>query len=296
MYSEKEKGLIIENIIKRNETVHCQTEDEAMRVLSIANKLGLTWVDGDEYGEKTYWNYYKNKTAYSLVDGYVDTLDYFPEENDNIIKAKEFIERYEKFKDKIGMEYSNKIKLLGNEIVHCNTEDEANLVLGVAHELGYKWCTGSSFKGKNNYMRFGCKTCYWITAGEYCDIDYYKEIGKTIISAEEFLSRHNIISKKRDIYKELQELINNDPEKESILQEAERIVNGDRQADYSDPVENFKRIATIASVLIGKEITAKDCCKVMMAVKLAREANKHKRDNLVDLCGYNHILNLIEES
>lgn len=85
-------------------------------------------------------------------------------------------------------------------------------------------------------------------------------------------------------------------EKESILQEAERIVNGDRQADYNDPIENFKRIATIASVLIGNEISPKDCCKVMMAVKLAREANKHKRDNLVDLCGYNHILNLIEES
>lgn len=185
-------------IIKDDEVVHCKTEEEARAVFEIANKLGLTWSDGEEYGENTYWGYYKNKTAYSLVDGEVYSLDHFPEEKNNIIKAKEF------------------------------------------------------------------------------------------------LSRHNIISKKRDIHKELQELINNDPEKESILQEAERIVNGDRQADYADPVENFDRIAKIASILNGREMTSKECCIVMIAVKLSREANKPKRDNRVDLCGYIHILDKIE--
>ena len=41
-------------------------------------------------------------------------------------------------------------------------------------------------------------------------------------------------------------------ETESILSEAERIVNGERQADYSDPVENFKHISAIASANMGK--------------------------------------------
>lgn len=265
--------------------------------MGIANKLGLTWSDGEEYWEKTYWGYYKNKTAYSLVDGEVYSLDHFPKENYNIIKAKEFIERYEKFKDKIEMEDSNKIKLLENEVVHCNTEDKANFVLGVAHDLGYKWSSGKSFIIKTNYDEYKTHTCYRLTKGSFGSIACYKSVGKTIISAEEFLARHNKpLSTELSISKQVEEIINKDPEKESILQEAERIVNGDRQADYSDPVENFKRIATIASVLIGNEISPKDCCKVMMAVKLAREANKHKRDNLVDLCGYNHILNLIEES
>ena len=85
-------------------------------------------------------------------------------------------------------------------------------------------------------------------------------------------------------------------ETESILSEAERIVNGERQADYSDPVANFKHIADIASAIMAKDITAEECCIVMIAVKLARENYKHKRDNLVDLAGYVEILNRIKES
>ena len=84
--------------------------------------------------------------------------------------------------------------------------------------------------------------------------------------------------------------------KESILQEADRIVNGERQTDYSDPVENFKQIASIASTILKKELSAEDCCVVLMAVKLARESYKHKRDNLVDLAGYTEILNRIKTS
>lgn len=83
---------------------------------------------------------------------------------------------------------------------------------------------------------------------------------------------------------------------ESILSEAERIVNGDRQADYSDPVANFKHIAEIASAIMAKDITAEECCIVMIAVKLAREEYKHKRDNLVDLAGYVEILHRIKEN
>ena len=85
-------------------------------------------------------------------------------------------------------------------------------------------------------------------------------------------------------------------ETESILSEAERIVNGDRQADYSDPVENFRHIAAIASAIRKKELTSEDCAVVLMAVKLARENFKHKRDNLVDLAGYTEILYRIKES
>ena len=83
---------------------------------------------------------------------------------------------------------------------------------------------------------------------------------------------------------------------ESILSEAERIVNGDRQADYSDPVENFKHIADIASAISKENLSPTTCAIVMIAVKLARENYKHKRDNLVDLAGYVEILSRIKES
>lgn len=88
----------------------------------------------------------------------------------------------------------------------------------------------------------------------------------------------------------------NDTINKSILSEAEDIVNGSRHSDYGDANESFSRIATIASVMTGKELSPEDCCAVMMAVKLVRESFNHKRDNLVDLCGYANILNEIRES
>ena len=82
----------------------------------------------------------------------------------------------------------------------------------------------------------------------------------------------------------------------AISSEAESILGGDRQSDYSDPVKNFDSIAKLASILNGRDMTDIECCNVLIAVKLIRERYKHKRDNLVDLCGYAEILNRIEEN
>lgn len=80
----------------------------------------------------------------------------------------------------------------------------------------------------------------------------------------------------------------------SILLEAHKIVNGDRKADYGDSNQNLKNIAELAR-LQGVEIDAIGVAKVLMSVKLAREGYKHKRDNLVDLCGYAELLNRLYE-
>ena len=81
----------------------------------------------------------------------------------------------------------------------------------------------------------------------------------------------------------------------SILSDAEEIVDGSRQSDYGDARESFGRVATIASVMTGKELAPEDCCAVLMAVKLVRESFAHRRDNLVDLCGYAELLNRLKE-
>lgn len=82
----------------------------------------------------------------------------------------------------------------------------------------------------------------------------------------------------------------------SILSEAEEIVNGIRHSDYGDPVESFERIANTASMIAGRDLSPNECCAVLMAVKLVRESFAHKRDNLIDLCGYAYIMNEIKES
>jgi hypothetical protein len=82
---------------------------------------------------------------------------------------------------------------------------------------------------------------------------------------------------------------------ESILIQAEKLVNGARQEDYDDPIKNWELTAKIASLLTGINLSSTDCLKIMQAVKLAREAYKHKEDNNVDLCGYTEILNRVEK-
>lgn len=78
----------------------------------------------------------------------------------------------------------------------------------------------------------------------------------------------------------------------TILDEAKRITSADRQADYGHPADDFAKTALMwTGILAGKlrkgaVITAMDVPLCMIAVKLARQVHRHKRDNLVDIAGY----------
>lgn len=74
--------------------------------------------------------------------------------------------------------------------------------------------------------------------------------------------------------------------KETILEEAQRLITGDRNRTYDHPLDNFQRIADIWSVVLGIKVTAEQVGLCMVGVKLAREAYMPKRDNLVDGAGY----------
>jgi hypothetical protein len=84
-----------------------------------------------------------------------------------------------------------------------------------------------------------------------------------------------------------------------ILDEAAELVYGKRGEDYGPPSEDFSRAIAIYRAWTGSAmiISPVDHARYMMCVKLAREAHVHKRDNLVDLCGYAQILcDLLEGS
>ena len=66
-----------------------------------------------------------------------------------------------------------------NTVIHCETEKEAKRILDMAHELGYKWLYGSSFKDYNNWG--GDYTCYDLSKGMYGSLRYYINEGYTII-------------------------------------------------------------------------------------------------------------------
>ena len=73
---------------------------------------------------------------------------------------------------------------------------------------------------------------------------------------------------------------------ESILLEADRLINGERRQDYGDVRKSFDDVATGWSLIIGAPVTATQVALCMTWLKTMREVNAHKRDNLVDLAGY----------
>lgn len=81
----------------------------------------------------------------------------------------------------------------------------------------------------------------------------------------------------------------------SILLEAMEATQGPRAAAYGPPRQNWDRTADIATAITGYQMDASTCCKVAIAMKLARliETPKH-RDSIVDLAGYAWVLSELE--
>ena len=89
--------------------------------------------------------------------------------------------------------------------------------------------------------------------------------------------------------------------KESILEEAQRLVHGERGENYGHPFDDFGRTAGMLSHLLhdklrdGVTLNARDVAMMMICVKLSRERNKPKRDNRADGAGYFETLQLVME-
>jgi hypothetical protein len=86
----------------------------------------------------------------------------------------------------------------------------------------------------------------------------------------------------------------------NILEEANQIAGDNRQRDYGHPKINHDRIAAIWNVQLGNKlkepIAAREVALMMIGVKLAREVNTPKRDNLLDIAGYVRCIDLIDEA
>lgn len=78
--------------------------------------------------------------------------------------------------------------------------------------------------------------------------------------------------------------------KQSILAEAETLINGPRKDSYGPVEKSFNRIAELATIFTGHKLTGVDIAWIMIALKLGREISSHSRDNLVDLAGYTGLL------
>ena len=82
-------------------------------------------------------------------------------------------------------------------------------------------------------------------------------------------------------------------EKEPLYDEARHLVSGDRRESYGPIAESFQRVAAAyTGILMGrtisteKPVTPQEVALMFIVAKCVREANQHKRDNIVDIYGY----------
>ena len=84
---------------------------------------------------------------------------------------------------------------------------------------------------------------------------------------------------------------------ETILEEAERLVAGDRQWAYDHPKDNCTRIGQIWGTILERDsIPPETVALMMIGLKVARQMFRPTRDNLVDIAGYSRVIDLILET
>ena len=81
---------------------------------------------------------------------------------------------------------------------------------------------------------------------------------------------------------------------QELLEEANKLIGGDRQTDYGDKLTNHENIADFWSIFLKTKITPHDVAICMALVKVARLMNQHKKDSYIDMAAYAAIAGEIE--
>jgi len=76
------------------------------------------------------------------------------------------------------------------------------------------------------------------------------------------------------------EILGSDVKRESAVEEAQRLVHGDRGQAYGHPLEDFTADAAAMNAYL---------------MKVMREAERPKRDNRVDIAGYAETLQMVHD-
>ena len=93
----------------------------------------------------------------------------------------------------------------------------------------------------------------------------------------------------------------NGTREDTILEEAQRLVYSERNAEYGHPYDDYERVGAMWGAMLKNWASSGEAaippelaCLMMCAVKISREVNRPKRDNRVDLAGYAACVDRIE--
>ena len=77
----------------------------------------------------------------------------------------------------------------GKYVMHCKTEEEAEIFCKYLHSIGRTWSSGYSYLSENYWYIYKELTCYNFNYGTYGDKPYYEEKGYTILEMEDFMDK-----------------------------------------------------------------------------------------------------------
>lgn len=83
---------------------------------------------------------------------------------------------------------------------------------------------------------------------------------------------------------------------ESILQEAYRLIHGERANEYGPPSKNFADVARGWSEILGHTVEADQVALCMIWLKICRYQNGKSRDSLVDIAGYAGTIEMLRDN
>lgn len=82
------------------------------------------------------------------------------------------------------------------------------------------------------------------------------------------------------------------------LEEAQTVCEVDRQQVYGHPYDNFEDISDTWTVLLrdklNERITREDVIRMMISMKLCRDAVCFQDENYVDIAGYAHCMDAVK--
>lgn len=71
--------------------------------------------------------------------------------------------------------------------IHCDTEEKANLLCKAMDKKGWTWSGGTRCTEDNRWEHDKNNTCYRPSCGGYCNVDWYKNEGYTIVEFEDVI-------------------------------------------------------------------------------------------------------------
>lgn len=79
----------------------------------------------------------------------------------------------------------------------------------------------------------------------------------------------------------------------SVCQIADELTNVDRINQYGHPKVNMAEIAAMWSIILRTKVSPEQVALCNIATKLCRQMHQSKRDNLIDICGYAKVADML---